>query len=164
MLGPLSQPISSMLNGANQILELKSIKKYAPLLSLPFEEYYFSRTTSPFSYFNQHSAGLYTSDFAHHVDKLRSTAAVKPYLDKQVGGGVINKMLYIDTKTSLPDDLLLKADKMTMANSIELRVPMLDHKFLEFAATVPEDLKVHALTTKYVLKTALRNQIPKEIL
>ena len=43
-------------------------------------------------------------------------------------------MLYIDTKTWLPDDLLVKADKMTMANSLELRVPLLDHRLLEFAA------------------------------
>jgi asparagine synthase (glutamine-hydrolysing) len=163
-LGPLNNPVSSMLTTANQLLKFKRIRKYAPLLSLPFEDYYFSRTTSPFSYFNQHSASLYTKDFAHHIHKRRSIAAVSPYLEKTVGGGVVNKMLYIDTKTSLPDDLLLKADKMTMANSIELRVPMLDHKFLEFAATVPESLKVHAFTTKYVLKTALRNHVPKEIL
>ncbi len=164
ILGPLNRPLSSMLMGVNQYLKFGRIRKYAPLLGLPFEDYYFSRTASPFSYFNRHSGGLYTSDFASHVDKVRSTQAVKPYLDQTVGGGVVNKMLYVDTKTSLPDDLLLKADKMTMANSVELRVPLLDHKFLEFAATVPEKLKVHGLTTKYVLKTALRNHIPKEIL
>jgi asparagine synthase (glutamine-hydrolysing) len=73
-------------------------------------------------------------------------------------------MLYVDTKTSLPDDLLLKADKMTMANSIELRVPLLDHVLLEFAATLPENFKVRGLTTKYILKKALRDRIPKEIL
>jgi asparagine synthase (glutamine-hydrolysing) len=164
ILGPLKNSVSSALMRANQSLKLPKIRKYAPLLRVPFEEYYFSRTASPFSYFNQHCQSLYTADFANHVDKLRSLAAVTPYLDKPVGGGIVNKMLYVDTKTSLPDDLLLKADKMTMANSIELRVPMLDHKFLEFAATVPENLKVRGLTTKYVLKTALQNQIPRAIL
>jgi asparagine synthase (glutamine-hydrolysing) len=64
----------------------------------------------------------------------------------------------------LPDDLLLKADKMTMANSIELRVPLLDHKLLEFAACLPEDLKVRGFTTKYIFKRALRDRVPKEIL
>jgi asparagine synthase (glutamine-hydrolysing) len=73
-------------------------------------------------------------------------------------------MLYADTKTSLPDDLLLKADKMTMANSIELRVPFLDHEFLEFAASLPENFKVRGFTTKYIAKTALRNRVPQEIL
>ena len=73
-------------------------------------------------------------------------------------------MLYVDTKTSLPDDLLLKADKMTMANSIELRVPFLDHKLLEFAASLPENLKVRGLTTKYLAKRALSSRIPEPIL
>jgi asparagine synthase (glutamine-hydrolysing) len=78
--------------------------------------------------------------------------------------GVVNRMLYVDTKTSLPDDLLLKADKMTMANSVELRVPFLDHKFLEFAASLPENMKVRRFTTKYLAKKALRTKVPIEIL
>jgi asparagine synthase (glutamine-hydrolysing) len=70
----------------------------------------------------------------------------------------------VDTKTWLPDDLLLKADKITMANSVELRVPFLDHKVLEFAASLPGHYKVRGLATKYVAKRALRNRVPKEIL
>ena len=72
-------------------------------------------------------------------------------------------MLYLDTKTWLPDDLLIKADKMTMANSVELRVPLLDHKLLEFAAALPPNLKVHGFTTKYLAKKALEQRIPQEI-
>jgi asparagine synthase (glutamine-hydrolysing) len=73
-------------------------------------------------------------------------------------------MLYVDTKTWLPDDLLVKADKMTMANSLELRVPLLDHKLLEFAATLPSNFKVRGLTTKYIAKRALAKQVPTEVL
>ena len=73
-------------------------------------------------------------------------------------------MLYVDTKTWLPDDLLLKADKMTMANSIELRVPFLDHKVLEFAASLPGNYKVRGFTTKYILKKLLNGRVPQEIL
>ena len=72
-------------------------------------------------------------------------------------------MLYVDTKTWLPDDLLLKADKMTMANSVELRVPLLDHKVLEFAASLPANFKVRGFTTKYIAKRALGGLVPKEI-
>jgi asparagine synthase (glutamine-hydrolysing) len=72
-------------------------------------------------------------------------------------------MLYIDTKTWLPDDLLIKADKMTMANSIELRVPLLDHKVLEFAASLPPKFKLNGFTRKYILKKTLSDRIPKEI-
>src|SRR5208283_3266470 len=69
-----------------------------------------------------------------------------------------------DTKTWLPDDLLIKADKMTMANSVELRVPLLDHKVLEFAAALPANLKVRRLTTKYLAKKALGSRVPRPIL
>jgi len=73
-------------------------------------------------------------------------------------------MLYIDTKTWLPDDLLIKADKMTMANSVELRVPLLDHRVLEFAASLPPSYKLKGFTPKYILKKAMAQKIPKEIL
>jgi len=60
--------------------------------------------------------------------------------------------------------VLLKADKMTMANSIELRVPLLDHKLLEFAASLPDNFKVNGFSTKYIAKVALKHRLPKEIL
>src|SRR5260370_22422555 len=73
-------------------------------------------------------------------------------------------MLYVDTKTWLPDDLLIKADRMTMANSLELRVPFLDHKVLEFAARLPRNQKVRGLQMKYLLKKVLAKRVPGEIL
>ena len=80
------------------------------------------------------------------------------------GQNTLDTMLYLDTKSWLPDDLLIKADKITMANSLELRVPLLDHKVLEFAAALPMNLKVRGFTTKYLAKKALGSRIPKEIL
>jgi asparagine synthase (glutamine-hydrolysing) len=50
-------------------------------------------------------------------------------------------MLYVDAKVWLPDDLLMKADRMSMANGLEMRVPFLDHRLVEFAATLPETAK-----------------------
>jgi asparagine synthase (glutamine-hydrolysing) len=72
-------------------------------------------------------------------------------------------MLYVDTKTWLPDDLLVKADKMTMAKSLELRVPFLDHRILEFAARLPTSRKLRGFQTKHLLKQALQAQVPEEI-
>ncbi len=77
--------------------------------------------------------------------------------------GLLNRMLYADTRTWLPDDLLIKADKMTMANSVELRVPLLDHKLLEFAASLPANYKVRGLKTKYLLTKTLAHLLPDEI-
>ena len=164
LLRPLNGALSSGLNGANRILGSRRIAKYAPLMQLPFEEYYYSRTSSPFHYFNAHSKELYSKDFLALADKAYSLSALTKYLGNGAGDGRVNKMLYVDTKTSLPDDLLLKADKMTMANSIELRVPFLDHKVLEFAASLPENFKVRGFTTKFIAKRALRHRVPREIL
>ena len=72
-------------------------------------------------------------------------------------------MSYVDLTTWLPDDLLLKADRMTMAHSLELRVPFLDHHLVEFAARLPAHLKVRNGTTKYLLKKLAERLLPREI-
>jgi asparagine synthase (glutamine-hydrolysing) len=163
VLKPFNGMLSSGLSRINDRWPSHRLSKYAPLLDLQFESYYYSRTSSPSRFFNSHGKELYSSDFLHSVDREFSTRAVTRYLNNGPTG-IVNQMLYADTKTSLPDDLLLKADKMTMANSIELRVPFLDHQFLEFAASLPENFKVRGFTTKYIAKTALRDRVPGEIL
>jgi asparagine synthase (glutamine-hydrolysing) len=81
----------------------------------------------------------------------------------------LDQMLYVYTKQWLPDDLLLKADKMTMAHSLELRVPFLDHTLVEFVASLPVDLKIQrnghrSCITKYVLRKAFGAKTPAAIL
>ena len=73
-------------------------------------------------------------------------------------------MLYMDTRMYLPNDILTKVDRMSMAHGLEARVPLLDHRMVEFAATVPFALKLHGNTTKHVMKHALRSRLPKELL
>ncbi|MFQ5657196.1 MAG: asparagine synthase (glutamine-hydrolyzing) [Candidatus Methylomirabilales bacterium] len=75
----------------------------------------------------------------------------------------LHRMLYNDIKLWLPDDLLVKADKMTMAASVELRVPFLDHTFVEFAASLPPVLKARIGSNKYILKKAATPLLPEEI-
>lgn len=163
VLKPFNAALSSSLTKLNAYWPSHRIGKYAPLFDLEFESYYYSRTSSPSRFFNSRGKELYSPEFSHCVDREFSTRAVTRYLNHGRAGKV-NQMLYADTKTSLPDDLLLKADKMTMANSIELRVPFLDHQFLEFAASLPENFKVRGFTTKYIAKRALRDRVPHEIL
>lgn len=76
----------------------------------------------------------------------------------------LNRMLYVDTKLWLPDLLLARGDKMSMAVSLEARVPLLDHKLVEFAATLPQNLKVKGLMRKYLLKKVSRRLLPPEII
>ena len=75
----------------------------------------------------------------------------------------INRMLYVDTKLWLPDDLLARGDKMSMASSLEARVPLLDHALVEFAASLPADLKVRTLQRKYLLKQVAREWLPAPV-
>ncbi len=93
---------------------------------------------------------------AHHMfaQQLAHTNATAP----------LNRMLYVDTKLWLPDYLLLRGDKLTMANSLEARVPLLDHKVVEFAAALPPHLKLNGLTRKYLLKKASGTLLPPQII
>jgi asparagine synthase (glutamine-hydrolysing) len=75
---------------------------------------------------------------------------------------LLDRLLYVDTKTYL-HELLMKQDQMSMAASIESRVPFLDHPLVEFTARLPERLKLRGGTTKYILREAMRDVLPPEI-
>lgn len=76
----------------------------------------------------------------------------------------LNKMLYFDTKTWLVDDLLIKADRMSMAASLELRVPFLDYRVVEFGARLPTQYKINKGQGKYLLKKMVEGLLPNEII
>lgn len=76
----------------------------------------------------------------------------------------LSKMLYIDTRMSLADDILLFNDKMTMANSLEMRVPYLDIELVQFIESLPSSLKIKRLNRKYIHKKAVEKWLPKEII
>jgi len=76
----------------------------------------------------------------------------------------LSKMLYFDTKTWLVDDLLIKADRMSMASSLELRVPFLDYRLVEYAAKMPSKYKLNLKTSKYILKKMMHGLLPDEII
>jgi asparagine synthase (glutamine-hydrolysing) len=76
----------------------------------------------------------------------------------------MNKVYYTDIKTYLPDDILALTDRISMMHSLEVRVPFLDHKLVEFCATIPPRLKMKHFRQKYLLKKAVSNLLPKEVL
>jgi asparagine synthase (glutamine-hydrolysing) len=98
-----------------------------------------------------------------------SSGTIDPYaeahrlLGETDAGSLINKLLYVDLFTYL-HELLMKQDQMSMAASIESRVPFLDHPLVEFTARLPERLKLRGRTTKYILREAMRDYLPPEIL
>jgi asparagine synthase (glutamine-hydrolysing) len=77
----------------------------------------------------------------------------------------LNRRLYVDTRFFIPNDALVKVDRMTMAHGLEARVPFLDHELVEFVAGVPPGLKLRGpRLEKYLLKQSLRAKLPREIL
>jgi asparagine synthase (glutamine-hydrolysing) len=96
------------------------------------------------------------------LEPLRARFA--PRWEASRGTRPLNRMLYVDTKVWLPDDLLIKADKMTMAWAVELRVPFLDHLLLEHAWKLPVELKRKWGVGKRLLRWTLRGKIPEPIL
>lgn len=76
----------------------------------------------------------------------------------------LSRILYVDLKTYLPGDILVKVDRMSMANSLEVRAPLLDHKIIEFAAQIPSALKYNNGEKKYILKEAFAKILPPEIM
>lgn len=78
--------------------------------------------------------------------------------------GYLNRFLAFDQLNYLPDDILYKCDRMSMAHSLEVRVPFLDHRLIEFAASLPQEMKVRGSTLKWVLRELMRDKLPAEVL
>lgn len=107
---------------------------------------------------------LYNPSSPHFKGLRPSDDIIIQYYRKASNLSDLDKALYADFHTLLPDDLLVKEDRMTMAVSLEGRVPFLDHELVEFAAQIPSDLKVKGLTTKYIFKHALHGILPSQII
>jgi asparagine synthase (glutamine-hydrolysing) len=77
---------------------------------------------------------------------------------------ILGRYLMADQSYYLPDDILYKADRMSMAHSVELRPPFLDHRIVEFAATLPDRYKIRGLTQKWILKQVMKDKLPREVI
>jgi asparagine synthase (glutamine-hydrolysing) len=108
---------------------------------------------------------LYTDDFRNALrtkDYLART--FREFAAKVHTNEPLDQLLYIDGKTYLPGDILVKVDRMSMATSLEVRVPLLDHKLIDFVTRVPASLKLAGTETKQLLKRVAKDLIPSEIL
>jgi len=110
-------------------------------------------------------ASLYTGDFRQRLSaKASASAHFRNYAAQVKTDESLDALLYIDSKTYLPGDILTKVDRMSMAVSLETRVPLLDHKLIEFVTRIPASLKMKGLETKHIFKQAVRGLVPDEIL
>ncbi len=107
---------------------------------------------------------LYSPGFAQAVGDADVLAAFRDTYRRCGSHDALDRALYVDVHTYMVDDILTKVDRMSMAVSLEAREPLLDHRLLEFAASVPSSLKLKEGRTKHLLRRVLDRRIPKHIL
>jgi len=105
---------------------------------------------------------LYSDWFREQTREADATGVLNTWFSKANGASIVDTALLTDLMTYLPNDLLVKVDIASMAVSLEARSPFLDHHVIEFAASLPAEMKARHLTTKYLLKRVLRQLLPKE--
>ena len=138
---------------------LRKAKRFVASASMPPVERYL-RWISAFD--EEAKQDLYSADFRVQTANFKTAHFIEPWFAKANGAGIVDASLLADTMTYLPNDLLVKMDIASMAVSLEARSPFLDHHLMEFAASLPEKMKLRGLTTKYLLKRVLKRLVPQE--
>lgn len=136
---------------------IRNVKRFLEAASLgPVERYL--RWVSVLD--RKTKAALYSPEMLDETRNFDPASLISPWFARANGAGIVDASLLADTMTYLPNDLLVKVDIASMAVSLEARSPFLDHHLIEFAASLPENLKLRGLTTKYLLKRVLQKMVP----
>ena len=139
---------------------LRNVKKFARSAGLDFEERYLGYGT----YFTDDSKQrLYSDDMRAATEGLDAYAAHRRYFARVENAAPLNRLLYVDLKTFLPCLNLITTDKTSMAANLEVRVPFLNRRMIEFAARMPPALKLRGFKRKYILKRALEKVLPHDL-
>jgi asparagine synthase (glutamine-hydrolysing) len=155
----LRQAIELMPSSETKRSRVRDVKRFVEAASLPKVERYL-RWVSVFD--SQAKQDLYTDKFRQETRAHSAASIIDPWFERANGSGIVDAALLTDIMTYLPNDLLVKVDIATMANSLEARSPFLDHHVIEFAASLPEKYKLRGVTTKYLLKRVLKKLLPAE--
>jgi asparagine synthase (glutamine-hydrolysing) len=139
---------------------IRDIKRFLQAAELPKTERYF-RWMSTFD--RQSKSDIYTPQFTAEVQAENASRYLDGWFANANGSGTLDATLLSDLMTYLPNDLLVKVDIASMACSLEARSPFLDHKVIEFAASLPESLKMRRFKTKSLLKKVAARLVPPEV-
>src|SRR6266513_1898266 len=139
---------------------LRNAKKFARSAGLDFEERYLGYGT----YFTDEAKQrLYSDELRDTRRGLDAYGAHHRYFKRVENAAPLNRLLYVDLKTFLPCLNLITTDKTSMAANLEVRVPFLNRHMIEFAARMPPELKLRGFKRKYILKRALENLLPHDV-
>jgi asparagine synthase (glutamine-hydrolysing) len=106
---------------------------------------------------------LLSRDLQHELSGYNTYQALQNHFERSGSSDPLSKVQYLDIKTYLVDDILTKVDRASMANSLEVRVPLLDHKVMELAAQIPASLKLRGREGKYILKKVAARHLPQQV-
>jgi asparagine synthase (glutamine-hydrolysing) len=102
---------------------------------------------------------LYPAEGYPNPGELMNTMPTEAHMQ-----GDLNRFMFLDQRYYLADDILVKCDRMSMAHSLEVRPPFLDHRIVQFAATLPEDFKIRGNTLKFILRDLMQDKLPQSVL
>jgi asparagine synthase (glutamine-hydrolysing) len=142
---------------------VRYIKRFLKAASLPKAERYFDWVGGMD---RQTKRDIYSNGFAENISHLDSASILDMWFARSdaLGLGTIDSAMFTDQMTYLPNDLLVKVDIASMAESLEARSPFLDHKVIEFAASLPESVKLKGTEMKYLLKKVASSVVPREVI
>jgi len=138
------------------------LRNFLSSLSRSFEAAYF-RSMS-FSFLPAMKAALYRPELRSELNGFNAFDILRPHFDQNRNPDAVSRAQYVDIMTYLPEDILVKVDRMSMAHSLEVRAPLLDYKIMEYAARLPSQFKLKGGISKYILKKAMEDRLPQEIL
>ncbi|MEO7539451.1 MAG: asparagine synthase (glutamine-hydrolyzing) [Pyrinomonadaceae bacterium] len=154
-------PVSMLPTSEMKRSRFRDAKRFLQAANLPRTERYF-RWMSTFN--RDVKRGMYTPEFEASVAGVDASLLLDKWFARANGTGTLDATLLTDQMTYLPNDLLVKVDIAAMANSLEARSPFLDHNLIEFAASLPEGMKMHSFETKSLLKKVAARLVPREVI
>ena len=137
------------------------LKRFISMAERPYRERHYNWVSI---FRDEETDDLFSDEFKKEINNRSSFSYLHSAFEECASKDIVDLVMSTDIRTYLLDDLLVKMDIATMANSLEGRSPFLDHKMMEFAASIPSNLKIKGNRLKYILKKALSKSLPEEIL
>jgi asparagine synthase (glutamine-hydrolysing) len=166
-LGRIFDRVPALTGGTRAVAKFlgngrrRKLNKFLAGLSYPSPTRYFRYLTK---FQEEEKMELYSPETRAAASGFDSRQELLEHFDRSPDGDLLNKWLYVDLKTTLPNEMMAKVDGMTMASGLEARVPFLDHVLVERVLSLPSSLKLRGLTSKFLLRKAVAEFLPKPIL
>ncbi len=157
IFGPLGS-IYPKLGWAPRVVRAKST--FQSLARNPIEGYFHGISCCPPAM----KGRLFSRDLSRQLNGYNSLEVLQYHYDRANTSDPLSRIQYVDMKTYLVDDILVKVDRASMAHSLEVRCPLLDHKLMELIAQIPSHLKLHHGQGKYIFRKSLQTILPAEVL